>query len=134
MINFLDICYKPCWVLIKYYLGCSSEINVRHCLTFLRCSFWEGGVYLEEVIQLKKISLLFFFIFLFSSIAHSYTLNNTIWKVNEYPFEYYYGFKDFQFYLRYNVDTYRVVLHYLEVVRKSEKEKKTPFYCSTKCR
>lgn len=55
-------------------------------------------------IQLKKICLLCFSICFLSSFAYSYTLNNSIWKVNEYPFDYYYGFKDFQFYLRYDGD------------------------------
>lgn len=53
---------------------------------------------------MKKIYLLFLFICFLSSLAHSYTLDKTIWKVNEYPFDYYYGFKDFQFYLRYDGD------------------------------
>jgi len=30
--------------------------------------------------------------------------DSLIWKVNEYPFDYYYGFHNFQFYLRYEGD------------------------------
>ena len=48
-----------------------------------------------------SICLAYYF---FSSVALAFTINNTIWKVNEYPFDYYYGFHKYQFYLRYDGD------------------------------
>ena len=53
---------------------------------------------------MKKAYLLCLSICLLSSLVHAYTLDKTIWKVNEYPFDYYYGFKDFKFHLRYDGD------------------------------
>jgi len=41
--------------------------------------------------------------YFFSSVAFAFTINNTVWKVNEYPFDYY-GFHKYQFYLRYDGD------------------------------
>ena len=53
---------------------------------------------------MKKICVLLFVICFTCSISLAGTINNTIWKVNEYPFDYYYGFHNFQFYLRYDGD------------------------------
>ena len=54
--------------------------------------------------KLKKIRFFCLAIFFITSIAFGFTINNTVWKVNEYPFNYYYGFYNFQFYLRYDGD------------------------------
>ncbi len=53
---------------------------------------------------MKKTCVLFFVISFTCSVALADTVNNTIWKVNEYPFDYYYGFHNYQFYLRYDGD------------------------------
>ena len=37
------------------------------------------------------------------NVPHA-TINNTIWKVVEYDFDYYYGYHNMDFYLRYEDD------------------------------
>ena len=53
---------------------------------------------------MKSVCSFCVFIFLINAIAYSHTIDHTIWKVNEYPFDYYYGYYDYQFYLRYDGD------------------------------
>ena len=54
--------------------------------------------------KLKRIFSICLSCYFCSSIAFAFTINNTIWKVNEYPFDYYYGFHKYQFNLRYDGD------------------------------
>jgi hypothetical protein len=56
------------------------------------------------LVTLKTVLFICLSYSFFSSIVFASTINNTVWKVNEYPFDYYYGFHKYQFYLRYDDD------------------------------